>query len=378
MKTRILVIAAIVAMLAAIWLASSRSPQSSGIEGGALAPGLEARLDQVSLVRITGAGNAVLATLQRDGDGQWRMPEKADYPVDVEKLRKLLQAIALAQKVEPKTALPERHAQLGVEDVAAADARGVQVDIEGAGDAIAIVFGDNVARGTGTYVRLANDAQSWLVGNNIAVERNPANWLVKELIDIGANRIEAIRVQPVEGPVIELVRNTEDDAASDFAFVDLPRGREPAEGYTREALAGVLSGLTFEDVFTLKEMPEPEAVQQTRFRLRDGRQLELRSWQQDQRTYARLSMTLDEEVAKAWIQAQPALAADEADEANADADGADEGGAESRDMPVETLESLAAQVAAFEQAHQDRVYVLPMYKASNLNKGLEDYLKPRE
>lgn len=373
MKTRILVIAAIVAMLAAIWLASTRSPQSSGIEGGALAPRLGSQLDQVTQVRITGAGNTVLATLQRDGSGQWKLLEKGGYPVDVEKLRSLLSAIALAQKIEPKTALPERHAQLGVEDVSTVDAHGVQVDIDAGSHQFAIVFGDNVVRGSGTYVRHVAEDQSWLVGNNIAVERNPANWLVRELIDIGANRIDAIRVQPIEGPVIELARSAEDDAASDFAFVELPRGREPAEGYTREALAGVLSGLSFEDVFTLDEMPEPEAIQEARFSLRDGRRLTLRSWQQDERTFARLSMALDEAAAQAWIDARTELAADEAE---VSATGED--GVAPEEAAAETLESLAAQVAAFEQVHQDRVYVLPLYKASNLNKGLEDYLKPKE
>ena len=205
------------------------------------APGVRAgsQLDQVTQVRITGAGNTVLATLQRDGSGQWKLLEKGGYPVDVEKLRSLLSAIALAQKIEPKTALPERHAQLGVEDVSTADAHGVQVDIDAGSHQFAIVFGDNVVRGSGTYVRHVAEDQSWLVGNNIAVERNPANWLVRELIDIGANRIDAIRVQPIEGPVIELARSAEDDAASDFAR-RAAGGREPAEGYTCEALAGVV------------------------------------------------------------------------------------------------------------------------------------------
>ena len=367
MKTRTLVIiavAAVLALFAAVWLSSSRTPDVASASPGPLAPGLSEALDSVTQVRITGAGNAVLATLER-GEAGWGLAEKGGYRVDVEKLRGLLSNIAAARRVEAKTALPERHAQLGVEDVAADDAHGVRVDIVTPSRTFAYVFGDNLARGTGTYVRAADDAQSWQVGSNIAVERNPANWLIKRIIDVGANRIAAISVKPEDGAAIELAR-TDDDTASDFALVTLPRGREAAAGYEREALAGLLSGLTFEDVFPAAERTPPETTRQARYALVDGRQVEIVSWQAEGRTHARFAMTLDEDAAQAWLARQPAAA-----------EGDDAENEEIAPAPAATLDSLREEVAAFQRDHGHWTYVLPSFKASNLNKGLEDYLKPK-
>lgn len=366
MKTRTLIViavAAVLALLAAAWISSSRTPEPASASPGPLAPGLSEALDSVTQVRITAAGNAVLATLERGEEG-WGLAEKGGYRVDVEKLRGLLSGIAAARRVEAKTALPERHAQLGVEDVSAEDAHGVRVDIATPARTFAYVFGDNLARGTGTYVRAADEAQSWLVERNIAVERNPANWLVRRIVDVGANRIAAISVKTEDGGTIELAR-TEDDTASDFALVNLPRGREAADGYQREALAGLLSGLTFEDVFPAAERAPPEKIRQARFTLDDGRQVEIVSWQDEGRTYARLAMTLDEDAARAWLARQPAPA-----------EGDDTGSGEDAPAPA-TLDALTEEVAAFQRAHGAWIYALPSFKAANLNKGLEDYLKPK-
>lgn len=370
MTTRTLIIiiaAALLAALAAVWVSSSRSPGNSLAERpGLLAPGLSEALASINQVRITGAGDSVLVTLERQENDVWGLVERAGYPVDLATLRQQLSPIVNAQRIEAKTAMPERHTQLGVEDVSAADAHGVRVDIRSPERTFSFVIGDNVARGTGTYVRVADEAQSWLVSNNIAIERNPANWLVKKIMDVGANRVATVTVVPEEGASIELV-STESDPASDFALTSLPRGREAAAGYQREALASLLSGLTFEDVFTGAEQPQPETTRNARFSLVDGRQLEIVSWQSEGRTYAQFEMTLDEEIAQAWIAHRPA-SEESAGDASTTTDAA---------APA-SLDALRDEVKDFQRLHAGWVYQLPSVKASNLNKGLEDYLKPKD
>ncbi len=365
MKTRTLIVmmvAAVLAIAAAAWVSSSRNVNTAAPQLDVLAPGLSDALGEVNQVRIVAAGNAVLATMQRGEDGAWTLQEKNGYPVDLEPLRELLANIAAARQMEAKTALPDRHAQLGVEDVSAEDARGVQVDIQAPNQTWSFVFGDNPVRGTGTYVRETGKPQSWLVDKAIAVERKPANWLAKRIIDVGANRVQAVSIEPVEGPAFGIHRQ-EGDTTSDFALDALPRGREAGEGYQREALAGVLSGLNFEDVFTLTDKPVPEKTRISQFELEDGRQLRIASWQDEGRTLVHLSMSLDAERAQAW-QARPLAQA----ETDADADAT---------TAAKTTIDPAAQVAEFEREHAVWVYVLPAFKATNLGKSLEDYLKPK-
>jgi hypothetical protein len=359
MKPRMLlalVAAALLALLAAAWVAGLRAPDDVSPQPGLLAPGLAQALDQVTQVRVMGAGGTTRVTLDRK-DGGWGVAERGGYRADAEKLRALLQALASARRVEAKTAVAERHAQLGVEDVAGADARGARVDIVTPLRTYSWVIGDNLVRGTGTYVRDAAEAQSWLINGNIAVDQSAANWLDRQIIDIGANRITAIGVTPAQGPAFSLLRK-DDDPASDFAFASLPKGREPAEGYRREALAGVLSGLTFEDVFTARQRPVPETLQVTRFALDDGREVEIRSWPHEGHVLAVLAQRLDADKASQWRARQAERAA-----------GDDAQDAEAIDP--------AQRVEAFQRAHAGWVYQLPAYKASNLDKPLEDYLQPR-
>lgn len=107
--------------------------------------------------------------------GAW--PNAAAIGPTSRKLRALLQTLATAQRVEARTRVPERYAQLGVEDVSAADARGVRVEVVTPEQTHAWIIGNNPVRGVGTYVRAADQAQSWQIGTNLAVERSAANWL---------------------------------------------------------------------------------------------------------------------------------------------------------------------------------------------------------
>lgn len=381
MKMRSLILTALIAVLvlaAAIWVSSSRAPTASSANTGPLAPGLSALLDQITQVRIRSAGNEVIATLEQGEDG-WGLREKNDYPVDLDRLRNLLSALATAQRVEAKTAMAERYWQLGVEDVALDDARGVAVDIVTPKARYAFIIGDNPVRGSGTYVRADGDAQTWLVDQSIAVERKPANWLVKEIIDVGANRVQRVSVTPAEGAAFAIERAA-DDAASDYRLEGVPPGREVAEDYQREALAGLLSGLGFEDVYPVAEYAVPEQTRVTLFALDDGRRVRIESWQDDGRTYARFDMTLDEDAATAWLARPLAQAGDSASKTReAVTDGSDdETAVPASAARTVTRADLDSRVRAFQRARQDWVYQLPAYKAANLNKDLEAYLKPKE
>jgi hypothetical protein len=177
-----------------------------------------------------------------------------------------------------------------------------------------------------------------------------------------------VEVVPAKGAKI-VIERVEDDTASDFKLLDVPKGREPAEGYTRDALAGVLSMLRFEDVFTAESEPVPgEGVQRAVFTIADGRSVQLESWDKDGKLMGRLTMTLDEDAARAKLEQRKAVA-----EVTADADEP----ADAIDVDAE-LAKLRESVEAFGRDRNNWVYVIPGYKASNLRKGFDEYLKPKD
>ncbi len=394
-----LAVVAIGLLALALWLAGERRPVQTSEMQSPLAAGLSARLNDVERVRLVGAGAATLATIERRAQ-QWVLAERNDYPVDAVRLRELLLALAEARRIEPKTANPERHARLGVEDVAAADASGVRVEID-AGDAQwRIIIGDRQPSG-GSYARVADAAESWLLDRAVTVEKKPELWLQRELTDIGVERIERVDVQPEQGPAIAIGRT--DDAAGDFRLLGLPRGREQASEFVADSTAGLLSALRFDDVLPTDAVVAPDAVRHSRFLTREGLRIELESWQLDGHTYARLDAALDDAQAARWIDTQQAESAASWQAAQPGDGGQPEPAATDVEPPPATaadtseelapaaplavtdpaadreqrLQALRDEVDTLDARFAGRVFILPGFKAGNLNRDLDAYLKPK-
>ncbi len=402
-KLAVLGVVAAVALVAALWSTQTRRPVQEALAPQSLVPNLEQQLNDVSTVRIRGAGDQVLATLVRGTDG-WTLTEKGGYAVDVSKLRAYLLKLAQARRVEEKTSTPALYDRLGVEPMSDKQAYGAQLELEGIEPPVKLIVGRNVPRGSGTYVRFVDEAQSWEVSGDLAVERVPANWLQRDLTDIAATRIERVDVTPAKGPAVHIVRAAP-GSAGDFAVADIPKGREVASEYVADATAGVLSGLRFDDLLAASEAPMPaEGVTKTKFVAEDGVVVDLTSWVVEDKTRATFVASLDEAKAEAFVQkAQEKAEAERAAQAAKPADAATAAGDEPADeapseeaqsdeaKPVTTepapadpaadreqrLAALRDEVAKLNARFTGWVYVLPPFKAENLNKPLESYLKPK-
>jgi hypothetical protein len=390
----------------ALWYMGARRPtQQAGLDAP-FAPGLAARLNEIEQVRIVAPGATTLATLQRNDDG-WGLLERDGYPADAARLRSLLLGLAESRRVEAKTANPALHDRLGVEDIARDDAGGLQVEIDGGGEALAIVVGIGAARGSGSYLRHAGDPQAWQVDRAIEVERHAPNWLQRELTDIGVDRIERIEVQPPAGTPFAIVRS--EDSAGDFRLEELPRGREQASDFVADATAGIVGSLRFDDVLAAGAVePDPGSRQLTTFLLRDGLRIVIDAWQGDGRTLARFEAGVDEVRALAAIEHEQAQARaawqarSRALDADTDpADGVDPSdGAQTPDADLAApldeiapaapgavadpdghrqreLERLQQEAAALQARFAGRVFVMPTFKAANITRDLEGYLKPK-
>jgi hypothetical protein len=395
----------------ALWLGESRKPSQQAAEEGPLVPGLEDRLNTLERIRVQPAGGEAI-TLERIED-TWIVADKQGYPADLSKLRDLLLGLAQARRVEPKTAVAMSYPVLGVQDIDAEGASNVQVSLEGAGQTVAVILGQNNPRGDGTYVRLKGEAQSWLVDRNLAAEKSLSGWLKRDLIDIAGNRIAEVEVQPPQGDEIRIEANP--GGEGDFRIANLPAGREAASAYVADATANLLSGLRIDDVQPAAAYSHAEDAPLTRakFATREGLNIELEARGRGEDTWAQFSIGLDEEVARARIegeQAREAMAweASQKQESEANSEGAS---AEAADIPVADAASAATNIGDGEATDaesmppaaisdpegdlQDRlqalrdererlhravegwVFKLPAFKADNLQRGMDAYLKPK-
>lgn len=376
-----LALAALVAIVIAVVVSHANKPRSEGGETDvrALVPELREHINEVTKVVITGPGNTPVATIARSGDG-WSVAEKNGFPADSGKLREFLLKIADSKLIEQKTANKEKYATLGVDDVSVKDSKGQQVEIVGAGAPIKLIIGITNPRG-GTFVRRADDAQSWLVSGTLNVDKKAEDWLRKDITDIAAPRVGVITITHPDGKVVRVAKNSPADA--NFKLVDVPKGREAGSEFAINGLASTLGGLHFEDVVQASTAAPPEKPLKARYALWDGVVVDVVAWENQGKYDAQFVASFDADQAATYITADQAKVKAEYEAALAQKGGADAAEpikpASVADPAKDREERLAAaqkEVADLNARFKDWTFVLPAYKYSNINKSIDDLLKP--
>ena len=276
MKSRTLLILALVTFLAVLLAWALQREPSPGAPGQPLLPQLAPQLNDVTALVIEPAASEPFR-LERGADG-WRAPAKDGYRVDVGKVRRLLSRLAEAQVVATKTAIPALHDRLGVEDVAGRPGSGVLVSLDGIEEIPPIFIGQRETRGLrGTYVRVAGGPTALLVDQDLQPERAVVDWLERELLDIPPEEIATLEIGRPDGGTLRIDR----DELDIFRIADLPEGFRPSGPTAAESVARALSALRLDDVRSLDGGPPEQPPTRATFRLRDGLTIEARSWETD-------------------------------------------------------------------------------------------------
>lgn len=410
-----LIVAALLALIVAVAINSSKKPLSdTAAQAKPLLPELRDHVNDVNAITLTGAEGKVLTTLKR-GDGGWTVPERSNYPADLAKVRELLLKLNDATLVEQKTANKDRYADLGVGDVKEKDAKGVLVEVSGLAQPVRLIVGNyNGAGGGGTFVRRDGDAQSWLAKGNLTLDKAAANWLKRDLSDIASSRLKEIALTGPDGRTLKASKEQSTD--TNFKLADVPKGREPSSEFVANALSSALSGLRADDALAAKDAAPGDKVYKAHYAAFDGLQVDATAWEKDGKDYAQFVARLDQARADAQIQAEQAKAKVEYEarvaeankkvvDAKPDAGAVDEAGKSGtpqKDSNAEAAATVAATVAkplAISDAAKDRdermaalnkevqtlnttfggwTFVLPTYKFANINKTMDDMLKPIE
>ena len=383
-----LVAAAVIAIVAAIAINHANAPRSEVGESSAFfAPELRDHVNDVSRMVLTGADNKTLTTLEHGATG-WTVAEKGGYAADTGKLREFLLKLADAKNVEQKTSNKDKYATLGVDDVAAKDAKGVQVELDGLAQPLKLIVGDAGPRGGGTFVRRVGDAQSWLASGLLTVEKNTSDWLKKDLVDIAATRVASVAITHADGKVVRVAKDAEGDA--NFKLADIPKGREAGAEFTLNGLASTLASLHFDDVGPAKDAVAADGALKAHYATFDGLLIDATAWDKDGRNYAQLRAGLDAAQADKGIAAAQAKTKAEYEVASAPKADASKD-AKGADQPIKPLAvsdpgkdrenrlaALNKEVADLNARFSGWTFVLPAYKYANINKSVDDLLKPLE
>jgi hypothetical protein len=282
-RVTILLIAAVLVIVLAVWLSSKQHVERGTLAGDPVVTGLEkSALNSITEVRLT-KGDGTRTTLKK-GASDWTVGER-EYPADSGKVRKLLLDLAALNVVEEKTRTPENYPLLGVEDTSSAKATGTRVDVVAAAKTYSLIVGKSSGAKSG-YVRVVNAPQSFLAAPLITLEADPKRWLDHTLIDIPQDRIKEFAVKPPQGAAYSATRPSKEQA--DFAVAEVPKGRELSSPAAADPIAGSLAGVSLDDVQRAPQTP-PAGVAHVVFGTFDGLKIDVAGRKDGSRTLVSLT-----------------------------------------------------------------------------------------
>lgn len=247
-----LAVAAVVALAAALLLSARRNAQPD-TQGAALLPTLSGELDTVSSVNLRRGSAAPTVTLHQTG-GHWTVAQRADYPADVAKLRKLLLSLGDAKIVEEKTSNPANFAAIGVDDPKSPGAAGAEVSVAAKDGTHTVIVGKPV--GEGNFVRRGGQNTSYSVEPGVSIDTEPRLWIDSRLPDIPSATLESIQLKFSGGPGYTIRKEPHaagkdlEQTAAGYRFTldGVPPGRKAADSAILSPSPNTFAGLTADDV----------------------------------------------------------------------------------------------------------------------------------
>jgi len=386
------ILAVVVLVLFGTLFALNSGDRSESAGGDLLFPELKSHLNDINVVTITNAEGEITLRRETDDDGTsaaggWIAPDYAGYPVDTGSLRRLLVAMADARKLEQKTSDPGLYERLGVQDPRESGGSGVLVSANGDKAAIALILG-NTAQREFRYARVPEEAPSWLISQNPVLPADRAGWLLPEIVDIDASRIESATIRHADGEIVAIRKANADDV--NFEVENVPEGRELSYPSVANSIAAVLGNLTLEDVRRADPLDGSaegrDAASTTEFRTFDGLEvlvsIHSRSSGNPDGENARtdIDTDTDTDTEQQWITlratASPAPADDEPQEPAEDRDASAD--ADAAEAVVETATDPVDEAADINDRVSGWTYRIASYKAEQLMRRRDDLLSDTE
>jgi hypothetical protein len=361
----LLVATGVFVVLAIVGQGPSGSGPIAGDSAGALLfPALTDDLESVGEIRVDAAGRERVVTLERSAD-DWVVAELDGYEAERGAVNALLIALAEARIVEEKTADPAFHSRLGVEAIDDAEAGGLELTLVAAdGDRYSVVLGATYGPGQ-RYARVASEDLSVLIDRDPDIPEDPSDWVVTEIIDIAADRVQSVEISHTDGESLAIRKAARGE--TNFSVEGVPVGRELQYAGVANVTGNLLQGLRLEAVRRrIDEPEEPRAV--TEFRTFDGLVIGVTATAgEDDETWLAFNARFDTGQALAFAT-EPVGAGIAGDESG---DGID---------PVDAVDpgdpDAIAEAAAINARLGDWQYRIASYQLGQLTRRMDDLLRP--
>ncbi|MEM8844508.1 MAG: DUF4340 domain-containing protein [Pseudomonadota bacterium] len=258
---------------------SNTSINTSDSIGSPIVPGLLDAVNDISVIKVTKAGNEVVATLKAN-DGGWVVAERNDYPADVSKVRTIALALAQANIIEEKTSNPTLYNKLGVENIDQPEAQGMLVEVDYGNRSNALIVGNPGPQlNKNRYVRLVESDTSWLVDKKIDVKHDTAFWVRKDLFSVEPNEVAVVTItMPDNSELIIKNSNPEEDT---FVVANLSDPNSQVIDAELHQVTNALSSFQLLDVVKAENFLDAEPTMVVDYQLKQGADIKLTAYAVD-------------------------------------------------------------------------------------------------
>ncbi|WJG08511.1 DUF4340 domain-containing protein [Aliiglaciecola sp. LCG003] len=158
-----------------------------------LFPNLTQQAANIDFIEVTQPSGRVFNATKKASDWITALDEVGvDYPMEQARLAELVENLATAILFEAKTTKPENYEHLGLQDITQADSQATEVSIRAGGSQYRILIGANASSGQGSYVRLTDESQTWLLNKVIDLPSNQYDWLKQPILNIDVSQVDSM------------------------------------------------------------------------------------------------------------------------------------------------------------------------------------------
>ena len=170
-------------------------------------PELQTNINAIDYIDISKNENQV--TLYKK-EGTWRIKQEQDFFADANKIANLLLDLRKLKLKQKKTSNPDKFSQLSLSNKGKNAA--TLLKIKAKEQMISTVyFGKKANNNNGTYIRMGDENQSWLIDGVVHINEEKDNWLVENLINLDSTKIKSVSYNPQVGKGFSINKLTPED-----------------------------------------------------------------------------------------------------------------------------------------------------------------------
>lgn len=242
------------AVVTAIGVGISTSEQAPAtLDSPLVLPELVANAGVVDHIKIESAGNTLLVESHKEGD-KWVIDNLGNYDADTTKLSDLIKALKDARKVEQKTAKPANFYHLGLRDISDENSKAVLVSVSGGGKDYKLLVGNAAKAGTGQYVRLFDQNQTWLINKEISKPDKAEDWVNTKLFDFELEDIQSVNLSGKH----QYALSKADKEKTNFSIDSVPETHKLKYDSIVDSIPRNISNLKFEQLTPVTDFKASE------------------------------------------------------------------------------------------------------------------------